>query len=188
MKETMKTAKDHVQTPASRSGLPPSGTGVANSHTATPANAQPDNLQYRSGDSDESKVGNSQEKANTCERPNRTQHQSNDSTISAVGSPHKAILGVAEHGSLPAEDAARGLPTSIELDKELPLDDTMRRDLWKEAHEKLSQDKQLLLPKIEKVEGSKVVQQVVRQIEQKYPEHVKRLSSLPLDLFLISKR
>ena len=174
-KEAVNTVED-LQTPGSRSGLPPetlnpSETGVANSHTATPANAEPDNLQHRSSDSDESKVGNSQQQVNTSKRPARTQHPSNSSKISAVGNPHEDIPAVAEHGSLLAEEAAPSLSKSSEQVENIPV--TPRRDLWKEAHEKLSQDKKDCLSKIEKVEGSKVVKQVVEQIELKYAEHGK---------------
>ena len=175
VKEAVNTAEDHVQTPGSRSGLPPktmssSETGVANSHTVKSANAEPKRLQHRSGDSDESKVGNSHEKVNTSKRLERARRHSSDSNISAAGNQHEAISAVAEHGSLLAEAAAPGLSKSIKLDKELPVDAKPRRDLWKEAHEKLSQDKQDLLSKIGKVEGSKVVRQVIEQVKQKYPE------------------
>ena len=175
VKEAVNTAEDHVQTPGSRSGLPPktmssSETGVANSHTANPANAEPKNLQHLSGDSDESKVDDSHEKVNTSKRLDRTRRHSSDSNTSAVGNQHEALSAVAEHGSLLAEEAAPGLSKSIKLDKELPVDTKPKRDLWKEAHEKLSQDKQDLLSKIGKVEGSKVVRQVVEQVKQRYPE------------------
>ena len=147
MKGAVNTAEDHVQTPGSRSGLPPrnlnpSKTGVANSQSTTPANAEPDNLQHHSSTSD----------------------------TSAVGTPHEAIPAVAEHGSLLAEEATPGLSDSSEQFENLPEGSAPRRDLWKEAHEKLSQDKQDLLSKIETVEGSKVVKQVVEQISRKYPK------------------
>ena len=165
VKETVNAKEDHVQTPGSRSELPPkttnlSETGVANFHTVIPANAESDNSQHRSGDSEESKVGNSQET-----------HHSSNSKISAVGKPHETIPAVAELRLSSAEGPAHGLSKSNKLDEELPVDAKPRRDLWKEAHEKLSQHKQDLLSKIEKVEGSKVVKQVVQQVEKKYAEH-----------------
>ena len=165
LKEAVNTEEVHGQTPGSVSGLPPntinlSETRLTNSH------AEPNNSQHRSSDSDESKVS-------TSERLDRTQHRLASSNISAAGNPHEAIRAAAEHGSVPAEGSALGLPKSNRLDEEIPVDAKPRRDLWKEAYEKLSQPKQNLLSKIEKVEGSKIVKQVVQQVEQKYAEHDK---------------
>ena len=167
-----------MQTPRSRSGPPPktmnlSDTGVANSHTVIPANAESEYLQHRSGDSDESKVGNSQETVDASKKLDQTQHHSSNLKVSAVGNPHEKIPAFAELRLSSAEGAAPGLSKSIELDEEATVDVKPRRDLWKEAHEKLSQHKQDLLSKIEKVEGSKVVKQVVQQAVKKYAEHEK---------------
>lgn len=162
VKEAVNTAEDHVQTPGSISGLPNntmslSERGVVNSYTATPAVAEPDNSQHRSGNSDELKV-------NTSEKSDRTQRHLSSSNLSAVDNPHEATRAAAEHGSVPAEGTAPGSPKSNKLD---------RRDLWNEAYEQLSQHKQDLLSRIEKVEGSKIVKQVVQQVEQKYAKHDK---------------
>ena len=164
VKEAVNTVEDHVQTPGSISALPNntaslSETLVANSHTAaTPAIAEPNNSQHRLADSDLSKV-------NTLERPDRTQHHLSSPNISAVGNPNEATRAAVGDGSVPVEGTAPGLQKSNKPDG---------RDLWKEAYEKLSQPKQDLLSKIEKVEGSKIVNQVVQQVEQKYAEHDKR--------------
>ena len=149
-KEAVNAAEDDVQTPGSASELPPetlnSGKlAVINSHTATPTSSEPANLQHRSGESDESKVDD----------------------------PHGMIPFDAKLGSVLAEGIAPGSPKSTKLDEELSLDAKPRRDLWKEAHERLSQDKQDLLSKIEKVEGSKVIKQLVEQVERKYAERGK---------------
>lgn len=162
-KDDVNTVEDHAQTPESPSGLKPetvnsSETGVVNSHEATPANSEPKTLQQRSGDSDESRIDNSQEEANT---------------MSAADETYDPIPAYAEHGSSSAEGAAPSLSESIRPEKEHSMDTKPRRNLWKEAHEALSQDNQDLLSKIETVEGSKVVEQVVEQVQQKYPEHGK---------------
>ena len=174
----LNTSEDHVQNPGSQSSLPlktlsTSEQEVSDSRAASPAKAEPEKLQQGSSDSNQSEVVNCHENVFTIEGPRQSQYQSSDPNISGVGT-YKAATATTQHRPSPAEGAVAGMSKLSKPDEELLPSAKQNRDLWKEAAEKLSEDKQKLLSMIKKEEGAQVVERVAKQTELSYPEHGKR--------------